>query len=53
MRSHWISLLDTTKYAEVSANCPHLPEVLGVLAENYYGDALYVVTASKIYLLDF
>jgi hypothetical protein len=53
MQADWLTMLDTAKYAEVAPNCPHIPQVRFVLAENYYGEAVYVVTRSRVYLLDF
>lgn len=53
MQSNWISMLDTTKYTEIAPNCPHIPNIRYVLAENFYGEAAYVITSSRIYLLDF
>lgn len=53
MQNSWISMLDTTKYTEISPNCPHLADIRYILSENYYGEAVYVITKDKIYMLDF
>jgi hypothetical protein len=36
-KSNWISMLDTSKYVEISQNCPHIPDIKYILSENYYG----------------
>lgn len=53
MQSNWISMLDTTKYSEIAPNCPHITNIKYVLTESYYGEAAYIITSNKIYLLDF
>lgn len=50
-RSNWISMLDTSKYVEISHNFPHITNVKYIQPESNYGDTVHVITNDKIIAL--
>ena len=48
-KSNWIIMLDTTRYVQLSQNCPYIPKIRAILPENHYGETIYLLTEDKIY----